>query len=307
MKDIYLLEEYGSLYEDIEHGKCEKYTFKNELGEISYVFIKKPLLSSDKYYEIVTPYGYGGPIILNCVTNLEKQLVREFEADFSQYCDENNIVYEFVRFHPILENVQVFESIYHTEFRRRTLGTTIKNDFRETIEEEFSKSAKRNIKNNLSQGMEFRVIKAPRDYKVFQELYYQTMDRNKAHDIYYFDDKYFEKCMRLLSENILSVEIYFDSKVIAAGFYFLYEDFIHTHLSGTHKEYLQFHPAYLLKYATVKWASENGVKLIHYGGGITNQEDDPLFTFKKRFSKNTEFEYWVGHKIHNKEIYDLYK
>lgn len=306
MKDIYLLEEYGALYEDIEHGKCEKYTFKNELGEISYVFIKKPLPFSNEYYEIVTPYGYGGPVIISCTSGKERDLIDTFEVKFSEYCLEQNIVYEFVRFHPILGNIRFFEKIYSTEFKRKTLGTSV-TDLEDTIQSEFSKTARKNIKKNIEAGMSFKVIKAPKEYKEFLKIYHQTMDRNNAADIYYFDDRYFLKCLKNLQNHILSVEIYLDSKIIAAGFYFIYGEYIHAHLSGTLKEYLHLYPAYLLKYATVKWASENGIKLIHYGGGITNQEDDPLFTFKKRFSKNTEFEYWVGHKIHNKEIYDLYK
>ena len=75
-------------------------------------------------------------------------------------------------------------------------------------------------------------------------------------------------------------------------------------MSGTYKEYLQYSPAYIIKYGTLIWAIENEIDLIHYGGGITNNKDDGLYRFKKKFGRNTEFEFYVGKKIWNKYIYD---
>jgi len=43
---------------------------------------------------------------------------------------------------------------------------------------------------------------------------------------------------------------------------------------------------------------------IHYGGGTSNSLEDPLYLFKKKFTKNTEFEYWIGKKIWNSEVYE---
>ena len=41
---------------------------------------------------------------------------------------------------------------------------------------------------------------------------------------------------------------------------------------------------------------ENGFHLVHHGGGVTNDEADSLYQFKKRFGKNTEFRFCVGKK-----------
>src|SRR5699024_8145898 len=113
-----------------------------------------------------------------------------------------------------------------------------------------------------------------------------------------------EKCMELFPDNILFVSVKFDNKVIAMGFYFIYESMIHAHLSGTLSDYLELSPAYILKYATVEWAESNNIKLIHYGGGTTNNSDDPLFKFKRKFTKETLFSFHIGKKIWNEEIYN---
>lgn len=88
------------------------------------------------------------------------------------------------------------------------------------------------------------------------------------------------------------------------GFYFVYNDIIHIHLSGTLSEYLYLSPAYILRYAITNWGKENNYKLIHHGGGRSDSSEDGLYQFKKRFSKNTEFEFYVGKKIWNEEIYN---
>ena len=101
------------------------------------------------------------------------------------------------------------------------------------------------------------------------------------------------------------MEAIYNQKTIAMGFYFIYNRFIHAHLSGTLSEFLHLSPAYILKYAITEWGKKNGYSLIHHGGGKSNSPEDSLFLFKKKFGKNTEFEFYVGKKIWNEEIYNI--
>ena len=107
------------------------------------------------------------------------------------------------------------------------------------------------------------------------------MDRNNASEFYYFDKQYFEKCIEYFPNNIIIVKAILNGITIAAGFYFIVNDIIHIHLSGTLDKYLYLSPAYILRYAVTLWGKEKGYKLIHHGGGRTNSEDDGLYKFKK--------------------------
>ena len=93
-------------------------------------------------------------------------------------------------------------------------------------------------------------------------------------------------------------------KTIAAGLYFIYNDVIHIHLSGTLTEYLYLSPAYILRYAVTLWGIENGYKIIHHGGGRSNAEDYSLYTFKRNFAKVYDVDFYIGKKIWNEEVYD---
>jgi len=305
--DIYFEEKYGRLYEKIENGKVDIFEYKNELGSIRNMFIKREIpmkIDNKTYYDLITPYGYGGPIIVNCIDNISRQkLVQEYYKSFKTYCEANDIVSEFIRFHPILENHNDFKDIYNVQYMRKTLGTNLK-DFDDPIQSEFSKKCRNVIRRALRNGITFKIEKNPDKLDEFKDIYYSTMDRNNANEYYYFDDEYFNNIISNFKENIILVKAIYEEKTIAAGLYFVFNKIIHEHLSGTLNEYLELSPAYILGYAVTLWGKENGYELIHHGGGRSNSEHDSLFKFKKKFAKNTEFDFYVGKKVWNIEVYN---
>lgn len=304
MKDIYLEKEYCEINTNIEGGIASFYEYNAPEGNITYNFIKRKIEqtfdTANDYYDITSPYGYGGPVINDY--NDYNLLIKNFYEDFSKYCKYNNIISEFVRFHPLLNNESDFASIYDVVFSRETVGTNLK-DFDDPFQEEFSKSCKKKIRKLLKEGLSYDVIERPDNFKKFTEFYYSTMDRNKADDFYYFNESYFDEFLKYYKNNIILVETNFEGKTIAMGFYFIYRDFIHIHLSGTLSEYLHRSPAYILRYGVTKWGKENGYKMIHHGGGRTSDSEDGLYKFKKQFGKNTSFDFYIGKKIWNQEVY----
>lgn len=304
-KDIYFDDSYGKLYEDIEKGEAKVFSFSNEFGTIKNQFIQREIpikIDDNVYYDIVTPYGYGGPIILDCDTEKKNNLVSEYMKAFSFYCEENNIVSEFIRFHPILNNDEDFKFVYDVSGIRKTLGTNLK-DYDDPVQSEFSKSCRKNIRKALKEGVTFEIIEKPSDIGEFKNIYYSTMNRNNATTYYYFTDEYFEKVITIFRDNIIIVKANYKDKTIAQGLYFVYKNKIHIHLSGTLSEYLYLSPAYILRYAVTLWGKERDYDLIHHGGGRTNSDEDTLYQFKKGFSKNTCFEFSIGKKVWNKAIY----
>ena len=298
--DIYFEENYGKLYEKMENGKQEIFSFSCEHGTVRHQFIKRSI--DDEWFDLITPYGYGGPVITECTD--KEALVAAFSDAFSKYCQDNKIVSEFVRFHPLAENGPDFEPVYGSELVRHTVGTNLAA-YSDPVAEEFSKSCRKNIRQALNKGVEYRVTEAPDSLDGFMEIYFDTMDRNEASEFYYFDKAYFRSCLEYFRKNILLVEAVYEEKTIAAGMYFVSDGTVHIHLSGTRSEYLHLSPAYILRYAVTVWAKEKGLSMIHHGGGRSNDEEDALYKFKKQFGKNTQLDFYVGRKIWNQEAYDL--
>lgn len=303
--DIYFDENYGKLYEDAENGKQLIYKFSSCNGKIENQFIKRKIpfeLDGEEYYDIITPYGYGGPIITDLVGNKEK-LISEYYNEFLTYCKNNKIISEFIRFHPIFNNADDFKKIYDVKYMRKTLGTKIES-IENPVDFEFTKSCKKNIRQAINKGVSWKITERPDNYKDFKKIYYSTMKRNEASEYYYFNDNYFNNIQKYFNKNVILVEAIFEGQTIAAGLYFIYNGVIHIHLSGTLTEFLYLSPAYILRYAVTLWAKENKYKIIHHGGGRSNSIEDTLYKFKKGFAKNTEFDFYIGKKIWDENIYN---
>lgn len=305
MKDLYFERDYGRLYEKIENGKCGVYEFEHEAGTIRHLFIKREIpfaVNGQFYYDLVTPYGYGGPIITEFAGGNKSELVNAFQTAFQEYCEENRIVSEFVRFHPILSNADDFVDCYELILRRYTTGTNLK-DYEDPIRHEFSKSKQKSIKKALQAGVEYQITKNPSDLTGFKEIYYRTMNRKNADSVYYFDDEYFTELLHKLGKYILLVEVLYEGQVIGMGLNFVYGKMMHIHLSGTLNDFHHLSPAFVMRYALVQWGKENEMELIHEGGGRNESLNDSLYLFKKQFGKNTDFKFFVSHKVWNEEIY----
>ncbi len=304
MNDIYFDENYGKLYEKVENGEAVVFECKTSNGVIINQFIKReiPIKFDDNvYYDIVTPYGYGGPYIKECIN--KDALLKDYEEQFSKYCIENNIVAEFVRFHPIYKNYEDFKEIYNAKFNRYTLATNLK-DYENPVEAEFSKSCRKTIRQVLKEGISFEMEVNPTDLNEFKRIYYLNMERKQADDYYFFGDEYFDNILKYYSKNIVLAKSMYDNRIVAAGLYYITDGNIHAHLSGTDTQYLHLSPAYILKYGTALWGKENGYNYIHYGGGTTTSLEDTLFVFKSKFAKNTKLEFWIGKRIWNYDVYD---
>ncbi|WP_142825932.1 GNAT family N-acetyltransferase [Planococcus soli] len=306
MRDLFFVKDYAALYEEMEGGSCEVFEFEHPLGSVYHQFIKREIpiqLEDGPYFDLLTPYGYGGPVITELKDEASKdELVNHFCQAFQAYCLEHNIVSEFVRFHPLIDNAADFKSCYTVLFRRHTTGVTLKG-FEDPVQEEFSGSTRKRIRKALKDGVTYRITLSPSNLDLFQDMYIKTMQRVGAEDFYLFDNTYFQKIIDNLGDQLVLVEAVFDSQVIGAELHFHSGSVIHTHLSCTVDGFNHLSPVYVMTYAIVLWGKERGVEFIHSGGGVNPGPDDSLYLFKKRFGRNTEFDYYVGNKIWNEKIY----
>jgi len=298
---IFFQADYARLCEGIEGGKAEVFEYESALGRVRHLFIKRAIPQTE-YYDLITPFRYGGPFIKSCPRGNRQALVGEFEAAFAEYCEENGIVSEFVRFHPLFNNGADFKTCYQVRLSRKTVGTDLKGSSN-PVQDEFSKSARNNIKRALNKGITCRVQEKPKDLGSLKHIYYETLKRNKASSFHYFPAQYFSDCVKLFRQNIVLIEAFYEGKTTAAGLCFTFGKVIHVHLSGTLTEFLPLSPAYLLRWALTEWGKDCGYHVIHHGGGLGAGKNDSLYRFKGRFG-SLRFDYKIGEKIWNKEIYE---
>ena len=304
MLDVYFDAGYGKLCELVDRGSCEIFELNTQHGTVKNMFIKRPVpytVNDVQYFDIVTPYGYGGPIVLQA--NDREKLLQEYLEAFAKYCEENRIICEFVRYHPIYRNYKDFESVYQTEYSRHTVGTNLK-DYDDIVQSEFSKTARREVRKAESAGVTCTINLHPDNLDVFRKLYEETLERNHAGSMYYFPEEYYKMLTTTLRNSVLEIQAQYEGETVASEIYFITQKLMHAHLLGSNQKLLDVGGGVILEATAAKWGKEHGYEYIHHGGGRSSSDDDPLYKYKKKFGKNTEFDFYIGKKIWNQEIYD---
>lgn len=302
--DIYYNPKYGKLYENMENARLCNFHFESEHGSIDHTFLLREIKSESVagYYDAVTPYGYGGPVVQWALD--KEQLIQGFEQVFRDYCHEHRIVSEFVRFHPIFKNASDFAKVYQVAYSRQTVGTNLR-EFDDPVQAEFAKSLRRQLRNAENMGVRCIVNYAPKDLSQFKKLYEHTMRRNQADEFYFFPEAYYAYLIEHLREYILELQLEYEGEIIASELYFVQGELMHAHLLGSTEKMLELNAGVMLEATAARWGKERGYTYIHHGGGRSGADDDPLFLYKMKYGRHTQFEFYLGKKVWNPEIYDI--
>ncbi|MDD4781268.1 MAG: GNAT family N-acetyltransferase [Tissierellia bacterium] len=298
VQDIYYTSEYYKMHENNGDGIGRLFFYSDREGNmVFYPFMLNKIdgynLERD-YFDIETAYGYGGPIT-NC--SAEKFLV-EFEKAFLDYCKSSNIVAEFVRFHPLINNEKIFNTKIQVTHNRCTVYLDLTKGIDKIWDEDISTKNRNVIRKTKKRGL---YVEITNDYYTFKDIYNSTMKKVDADDYYYFNDRYYGNIKE--NSNYVLMNVKREDKVIATAIFMGYGDYFHYHLAGSLKEELSLSPNNLLLWEAISYAVSKGYKKMHFGGGLTDSLEDNLFKFKSRFSKNyTDF--YIGKRIHNQEVYE---
>ncbi|MBP7496198.1 MAG: GNAT family N-acetyltransferase [Bacteroidales bacterium] len=299
--DIYYTPELYRLYECNGDGKAICFVYE-ENGEIAlYPFLLNHInkigydLEKD-YYDIQGCYGYNG-VITSCQNDI---FIANFYKCFSQFSNDNNIIAEFSRFHPIIRT-QIFSNDFlNCTFNRLTIGVNLLDTI-DIIENNFSKMAMRAISKAKRNDIYIKIYNSDFKKDEFAEIYNQTMKRVNSIDYLFFNKEYFNNLFRL--KNIVQFCAYLGDKLIASTVCFFSGSYFHYHLGCSKYEYLSYRPNNLLFFYMVRYAKDNNFKILHLGGGNTSSKEDTLLKFKQNFSK-LKYDFFIGNKIYNIGIYN---
>ena len=255
----------------------------------------KDLLPANTYFDFSTPYGYGGWLI-------EGEDSSKLFEDYDLWCKNNNIVSEFVRFHPVVGNHIAAECAYETI----ELGPTVTMDIssKNTIYDNITSKNRNVIRKAQKNGVKIYNGRYGEIFKEFRNVYNETMDKDNADSYYYFDEDFYESIMEDLPYNAQIFYAVYEGKVIAASIFLMSNGMINYHLSGSRREYASLAPTNLLLYEVAHWGCYNGYKTLYLGGGVGSAEDS-LFKFKKAFYRLDDLHHFViGKKVFNYEVYN---
>lgn len=266
---------------------------KRDIGKNDHLIGK---IEENKYFDFSTPYGYGGWII-------EGSNISRLSEEYIGWCQKNGVISEFVRFHPMLKNHIKVSSIYEII----PLGETVSMDLSspEIIWSNITSKNRNMIRKAQKNGIKIYNGRYPDIYRIFQEIYNQTMKKDHAEKYYFFEDAFYESLLDDFSQNAQIFYAEREGKVIAASIMLMANGKMNYHLSGSIKEYANLAPTNLLLYQAALWGYMNGYKTLHLGGGLGSSEDN-LFKFKKSFYRGDKLNrFYIGRKVFDDNHYNF--
>lgn len=295
--DVYYLSGYVKAFQI--HGDGEPQLFyynENGLRGI-YVYMKRKT-AIEGVYDSITPYGYGGFLLEGDDSN------ENMNALWNAYVDKmksENIVDNFVRYHPVLANavpMKICSDVID-------LGKTVSMDL--TSEEVIWKNIHSKNRNMIRKAEKNGiVIKHGQGLELFDDfikIYNATMDKDNAEPYYYFKPEFYKSIHEDLKDNYEMFWAEYDDKIIAMSIMIFANGRLNYHLSGSDLQYRNLAPSNLLLYKAAMWGMEKGMKTFHLGGGVGSEEDN-LYKFKIAFNRFSDCQFSIAKHIFDNEKYD---
>ena len=295
--DVYYLSGYVKAFHIHGDGDPFLLYYEGEGLKAIYVYMRRPT-AIEGVYDSVTPYGYGGVLFEG---NTSETNLQAFWKEYLAKMEEEHIVDNFVRYHPVLKNAVPMKVISNVI----DLGKTIAFDLTspEVIWENIISKNRNMIRKAEKNGIEIHHGKDLDLFKDFRSIYNATMDKDNADEYYYFGDKFYESIHNDLKDNYEMFYAVLNGEIIAMSIMLFSNKQMHYHLSGSMIEYRNLAPSNLLLYKAALWGCEHGYKTFHLGGGVGSGEDN-LYKFKAAFNKNSDYQFSIGKQVLNQERYD---
>jgi lipid II:glycine glycyltransferase (peptidoglycan interpeptide bridge formation enzyme) len=305
-KSPHFMPEYYKLFEDRNEGQAVCFIGEEQDKIILYPALSNPINDlgvelDGAYYDLQGAYGYNGPIT-NCS---DKDFLNKFSDSLLDYCRQANVIAEFIRFCPVIQNHEYLSYIEPGYTLDNVLidlspgiGHIWKNSFDNGVRKAIRKAAKADlIFKTVSGG---NVSEA--DAACFLNIYNETMARNNAGSYYFFSKSFILELFTAMPEQTLLTFVLLDGQAISTELVLFNTSNAYGFLGGTLSEFYMRNPNSYLRFELIKYLFDLGIKAYSIGGG--KAKGDSVYLFKKSFSRNMESRFYIGKFIHNENVYN---
>ncbi|MDD3138964.1 MAG: GNAT family N-acetyltransferase [Lachnospiraceae bacterium] len=301
--DVFYLNEYvcAFMQEDEKNGEPILLYYENGNDRAINVVFKRDVSKDEKfsgkitdntYFDLVSPYGYGG--FLGEVEDYEL-----LNSAYNDFCHSQHYICEFVRFELFGE----YYANYDGEVETRTHNVV--RNLELSVDElwmDFKQKVRKNVKKANSYNLEIVIENTDEHLDDFLKIYYSTMDRSSAENEYYFSKDFFST-INSMKDNIMYFHVIHEDKVISTELVIYGAENCYSYLGGTDREYFDLRPNDFLKYEIIKWAKEKGLKNFVLGGGYG--ADDGIFQYKTCLAPHGIVDFYIGRKVFDLNNYNM--
>lgn len=300
--DIYYSDKWLKQYyekDGFDYG-CFRYEHKDGTIVYPYVIRKAPKIDENEYYDIITPYGFNGPCVIDQKNDDLSKLIEDGEKAFVEYCKEKRIIAEYARFCPWTKNHELFKDYYSLRYNNETVAIDLTVD--DILMDEISSKRRNQIRLAQKKNVKVEFDFEGKTVDNFFELYQNTIKKNDIGSYYLFTKEFLNRHFELLKGNCFIANAKIDDRIISSSFVLMAGKNMHYHLSANDYSMNEYNGNSILLYEIAKLGKAYGCKYLHLGGVGVGEKS--LMNFKTSFTKNGIYPFYVGTRVINKEIYD---
>ncbi|MCM1185084.1 MAG: GNAT family N-acetyltransferase [Lachnoclostridium sp.] len=307
ISDVYFQYEYVKPMADHLNAKPILINYKASDGGFIYCLLImdiaadskfKGLIPSGVYFDSETPYGYGGPCFYGNMSFGQSE-TEECRTAIYDALKSYGVISQFIRFYPMMF-MDGKSTIITDKFGTYKNTVYIDLSSEEIVLSNMDSKYRREIKKAREVGV---VIEHDKGEQIeeFIRLYDMTMKKHDAEDMYFFGRDYYDTLMQDFPDNFEVFYARMDGKVVGASIFLYDKDYMHFHLSGRDIDAPNISFEKLLMLEAALWGVKNGMKKLHMGGGLSNE--DSLFQYKKKFNRSGILPFYIGRSIIDKVKY----
>jgi len=306
-RDVYFQPDYVQAYVDSAEVEACCAVYKSDPAILMYPFLKSRIAqdedspNTEMLQDIQSAYGYGGPLVN--AEGEDPQFLQQAWNMFSDWCVKEQIVTEFVRFHPLLDNVRWAPQFMKTFEDRMTIPIMLASYEAELLNTSFYRGHRQMLNKAGRMGFSFHVLPVGDELSWFVPLYEKTQEFLQAGSETDFGMEYFKALTDGLGEDAWLGVVKQADEITAATLVLEGPVSLHSHLMGYRRDIKTAGMTNLLYHGIATEGANRGKAILHMGGGLSASEEDPLFRFKKSLSPERAF-FWLGTHCHNLDRYE---
>jgi hypothetical protein len=300
-REVYAHPAYPALYAGDGEPLCAMLT--SALGTVLYPFLLRPtstdpsLASAGTYFDLITPYGYGGPVWWG--GGDPEALASEFWPAFNEWAEKSGVVAEFVRCSLFSETLLPYPG--ERSVRQQNFVRSLDLDD-EALRMDFEHKVRKNINKATRNGLTVEIDLDGRRFDAFYAIYTATMDRREASQTYYFPREYFDAIHTNLAGQFLYAHTIHEGQIVSTELVLASQTRLYSFLGGTHAASFELRPNDLLKFEIMRWGRQNGKRDYVLGGGYS--PGDGIFRYKQSFAPNGSRDFLTGSRVLDEAVYD---
>jgi hypothetical protein len=266
-----------------------------ESGDLFYHGFHVAPVEETGFSDVQSPYGYGGPV----TSGEDEDFLKRAWAAYASWCEENDVLAEFIRFHPMLENWKYYGGEVVDDRLTVHVDLTV-----EDLLSTYEGRARTAVRKAINRGLTVEWVDTERFMGIFPSIYNESMEAINADKFYFFPAAYFSELFEWDSAHLAVCGL--DGQVVAAAVFLIEGDMMEYHLSASTPEGKNLGATNLLLHEAFLYAQSLGLRVAHLGGGNSPDLEDPLYFFKSGFSP-LRASFRIGKRIIRSEDYDKMK